>query len=121
MSEDSFETDAFDMLQISDNVSDNTRLDGTHHVSSSRPDIWSADSHEFRGVVRNGLQGSSSVDSEVLACLWERFGETALGKVEGMEDAARMRMKDKMQEIAKGRYEAMQAKVQELLDEGPQL
>jgi hypothetical protein len=38
-----------------------------------------------------------------------------------MEDAARMRMKDKMQEIAKGRYEAMQAKVQELLDECPQL
>jgi hypothetical protein len=65
MSEDSFETDAFNMLQISDNVSDNTRLDGAHHVSSSRRDIWSADSHEFRGL--------SEMDYRVALVLTQRF------------------------------------------------
>ncbi|KAH7068081.1 hypothetical protein BKA63DRAFT_581384 [Paraphoma chrysanthemicola] len=116
MCEDMFQRDMLFMLHALKNILYNTHYAGARFVASPhQPATWGTEVRELGDTVRAGVRGGSVSEEEALRRMWERFGEVAKGKVEGINDVAREKIRIVVWSVAGGKYDEIVEKVGELL------
>ncbi|KAH7092017.1 hypothetical protein FB567DRAFT_435021 [Paraphoma chrysanthemicola] len=119
MCEDMFQKDMLLMLHALKNVNLNMHYVGARFIASPQPPgAWGKEVRELGEAVLAGIRGGAISEEEALRTMWERFGEVARKKVEGIDNEAKERIRNVVWDVAGERYDEMEEKVGELLSRG---